>query len=146
MWLGSHSSSTTGMLISLISGMRTFLELLDGPFHKALTPETISTGFQKTGVHPFNPDAITAEQLAPSKANSWNPQYLFPLPQPSPVHAVIAAFEFHLKPSNALSFKSTAPSAPPTQPTTTGGDPFGSQEIDTAMAAMTLDETSNNSV
>ncbi|EIM86965.1 CENP-B protein, partial [Stereum hirsutum FP-91666 SS1] len=54
-------------------------------FLEAFTPETIKAAFEKTGVYPFNPNAISAKQMRPSEATSLTKAY--PLPNPSPVAA-----------------------------------------------------------
>jgi len=67
-------------------------------FQTAFTPKTVKAAFRTMGVFPFNPDVITESQMKPSKATST--QASFPLPQPSPVHAVMAAFRSY-KPTQA---------------------------------------------
>lgn len=59
-------------------------------FLEAFTPETIKAAFEKTGVYPFNPNAISAKQMRPSEATSLTKAY--PLPNPSPVAAIMEAF------------------------------------------------------
>lgn len=59
-------------------------------YARAFNKDTVEAAFRATGVHPFNPDIITAEQMKPSMPSSTKDS--FPLPQPSPVRAVIAAF------------------------------------------------------
>jgi hypothetical protein len=56
---------------------------------RAFTLETIKAAFAATGLYPFNPDAITEKQMKPSLPTST--ESTFPLPQPSPVCAIIAA-------------------------------------------------------
>jgi len=53
----------------------------------AFTEDTIKATFNATGVHPFNPDAISEKQMKPSLLMST--KGMFPLLQPSPVQAVI---------------------------------------------------------
>ncbi|GJE97395.1 DDE-domain-containing protein [Phanerochaete sordida] len=60
-------------------------------FLKAFTQETIAAAFSKTGIHPYNPDAVTPSQTKPSEATSI--QAPFPLRAPSPVQAVLSVFE-----------------------------------------------------
>jgi hypothetical protein len=55
---------------------------------QAFTQETIKAAFSATGLYPFNPNAITEKQMKPSLPTST--ESAFPLPQPSPVHAIIA--------------------------------------------------------
>jgi hypothetical protein len=58
-------------------------------FLRAATPATVKAAFEATGVYPFNPDVITEKQLKPSLPTSIKGS--FPLPQPSPVRAIVAA-------------------------------------------------------
>jgi hypothetical protein len=60
-------------------------------FLRAFTPDTVKAAFAATGVYPFNPNAIKEKQMAPSLPTST--KGTFPLPQPSPVHAIIATDE-----------------------------------------------------
>ncbi|KDQ54526.1 hypothetical protein JAAARDRAFT_83974, partial [Jaapia argillacea MUCL 33604] len=62
-------------------------------FAQAFTTETVLAAFRATGISPFNPDVITAEQMKPSKATSTHGS--FPLPQTSPIRAVMAALHAH---------------------------------------------------
>lgn len=57
---------------------------------RAFTSDTVKAAFKATGVHPFNRDAITPEQMKPSVTTSVKGS--FPLPQPSPVRAIMAVF------------------------------------------------------
>lgn len=59
-------------------------------YKSAFTPETISAAFRATGVHPFSRETITEAQMKPSVTTSI--KGCFPLPQPSPVRAVMASF------------------------------------------------------
>jgi hypothetical protein len=47
-----------------------FLSVISNAYTRALTPGNIRTAFRKTGVHPFNPNVITSDMLAPSKETS----------------------------------------------------------------------------
>ena len=47
-----------------------FLSVITNAYVQALTPRNIKTAFRKTGIHPFNPDIITSDMLAPSKETS----------------------------------------------------------------------------
>ena len=47
-----------------------FLSVITNVYVQALTPGNIKTAFRKTGIHPFNPDIITSDMLAPSKETS----------------------------------------------------------------------------
>ena len=67
-----------------------FLEVWGGAFLEAFTEENIHSAFQKTRIWPYNADIISPEQMKPAEATST--QSTFPLPQTSPVHAVMAAF------------------------------------------------------
>ena len=62
-------------------------------FLHAFTPETVKAAFKATGMHPFNPNAITERKMAPSLPTSI--KGTFPLPQTSPVWAIIAAMGAH---------------------------------------------------
>jgi hypothetical protein len=66
-----------------------FAEVFGGAFLQAFTPETVKATFEATGVYPFNPDVITEKKMGPSLPTSV--KGTFPLLQPSPVHAIIAA-------------------------------------------------------
>jgi len=56
---------------------------------QAFTSETIKAAFSATGLYPFNPNAIKEKQTKPSLPTSTESS--FPLPQPSPVQAIISA-------------------------------------------------------
>jgi hypothetical protein len=47
-----------------------FLSVISNAYIRALTPGNIKTAFRKTGIHPFNPNVITPDMLAPSKETS----------------------------------------------------------------------------
>ncbi|KIJ93023.1 hypothetical protein K443DRAFT_37672, partial [Laccaria amethystina LaAM-08-1] len=47
-----------------------FLSVITTAYVQALTPGNIKTAFRKTGIHPFNPDVVTSDMLAPSKETS----------------------------------------------------------------------------
>jgi hypothetical protein len=47
-----------------------FLSVITNTYRQALTPGNIKTAFRKTGIHPFNPDVVTPDMLAPSKETS----------------------------------------------------------------------------
>ena len=51
--------------------------------------ETILSAWEKTGLHPFNPDVITPDMVAPSTATSTHALQLFPVGQPTPVCQVV---------------------------------------------------------
>ena len=56
----------TGMAINKSK----FLSMITNAYVQALTPGNIKTTFRKTGIHPFNPDIVTSDMLAPSKETS----------------------------------------------------------------------------
>ncbi|KZP24924.1 hypothetical protein FIBSPDRAFT_856278, partial [Athelia psychrophila] len=60
---------------------------------KAFTEDTIKAAFAATGLHPFNPDVIKEKQMKASLPTSTRSS--FPLPQPSPVRAIITAMGTH---------------------------------------------------
>ncbi|KAH8105701.1 hypothetical protein DFH11DRAFT_1550212 [Phellopilus nigrolimitatus] len=66
-------------------------------------PQNVKSSFRATGLHPFDPSVITPAQMKTSEATSI--EGTFPIPQPSPVKAVINAFRsnpptsFDLSPS-----------------------------------------------
>ncbi|PBK60943.1 hypothetical protein ARMSODRAFT_1026032 [Armillaria solidipes] len=77
-------------------GKGDFTGLFRRAYKQAFDPETIKAAFCMTGVHPFNGNVISDQQMKPSESTSI--KGAFPLLQPSPVHAVIAAFH-HYKPT-----------------------------------------------
>jgi hypothetical protein len=62
-------------------------------FLTAFTPDLVKAAFEATGIHPFNRNIISARQMKPSEPTSTHAA--FPLPQSSPVRAVLAAFHNH---------------------------------------------------
>ena len=46
------------------------MEALGPAYYAAFTPENVKAGFKATGIHPFNPEAITEDKLAPSLATA----------------------------------------------------------------------------
>ncbi|KAJ3494531.1 hypothetical protein NLJ89_g10787 [Agrocybe chaxingu] len=60
-----------------------FLSIYGQAHVHALSRESILAAFHKTGVHPFNPDVITENMLAPAKESSMEGH--LPLPPPTPV-------------------------------------------------------------
>ena len=70
-------------------GKKDFARVFGQAYLRAFTPETIKAAFSATGLHPFNPNAITEKQMKPSLPTSTESS--FPLPQPSLVQAIIAA-------------------------------------------------------
>ena len=69
----------------------------------AFTPESVRAAFEATGVHPFNPGIITDKHMQPSLPTST--KGTFPLPQISPVRAILKAMGSH----PLTSFRSYAP-------------------------------------
>ena len=57
-------------------------------FLQAFDEDTVKAAFSATGVWPYNPDAIRDERLKPSLPTSIKGS--FPIPQSSPVHAIIS--------------------------------------------------------
>ncbi|KAF5319127.1 hypothetical protein D9611_014093 [Ephemerocybe angulata] len=66
-----------------------FTYLFSRAYQKSFTIPTTKVAFRVTGVHPFCRTVITEKQLKPSITTSTKGS--FPLPQPSPVRAVMAA-------------------------------------------------------
>ncbi|KAF7336140.1 DDE-domain-containing protein [Mycena venus] len=64
----------------------------------AFTESTVKAAFRVTGIYPFNPNVIKPEQMKPAEATSTKGG--FPLLQPSPVRAVMAAL--HHNPPTAF--------------------------------------------
>ncbi|KAH9994570.1 hypothetical protein BJV74DRAFT_770170 [Russula compacta] len=56
----------------------------------AFNKDTVTAGFYVTGIHSFNQDVIMEQQMKPSIPSTM--KEAFPLSQPSPVCAVMAAF------------------------------------------------------
>jgi hypothetical protein len=81
---------------------------------RAFTPDLVKAAFSATGICPFNPDVITPEQMKPSACTST--QHLFPLPQTSPVRAIMAAFRYY----QPTSFELSPDTHVPIQPDPTG--------------------------
>lgn len=70
-----------------------FCSVFGCAFLCAFTAKNIEAAFEATGIHPYNPNIIRPEQMKPAEATSIRSS--FPLVQPSPVRAVIAAFRNH---------------------------------------------------
>lgn len=62
-------------------------------FHQAFTVPTILAAFEKTGIHPYNPDVITPRMMKASEPSSLIGS--LPIPMPSPVRAIMVAFNAH---------------------------------------------------
>src|SRR5258705_906966 len=67
-----------------------FAEVFGNAFHKAFTVPTVLAAFEKTGIHPYNPNVITPRMMKESEPSSLIGS--LPIPMPSPVHAIMAAF------------------------------------------------------
>ncbi|TFK18097.1 hypothetical protein FA15DRAFT_710181 [Coprinopsis marcescibilis] len=66
-----------------------FTHLFSHAYMVSFVPDTIIAAFRVTGVHPYSRDVISKDQMKPSLTTST--KGTFPLPQPSPVHAIMAA-------------------------------------------------------
>ncbi|TFK37052.1 hypothetical protein BDQ12DRAFT_608594, partial [Crucibulum laeve] len=75
-----------------------FTYIFSCAYKASFTPETIKAAFRVTGIHPFCCRVITEFQMKPSLTTSV--KGTFPLPQPSPVCAVMAAMS--VNPPTAL--------------------------------------------
>lgn len=89
-----------------------FAGVFGAAFLRAFTEDAVKAAFAATGVHPFNPDAITEKQMKPSLPTSTKGS--FPLPQTSPVRAIISAMGS--QPPTAFDLSPSTHSAPPTIP------------------------------
>jgi hypothetical protein len=78
-----------------------FLALLGQAWITVMSPELIKTAFRKTGVVPFNPDAIKPEVLAPSLA--WTTAAAMPFEQPTPVRVMAKALSALRRPREGSS-------------------------------------------
>lgn len=67
-----------------------FTEVFGRAFLRAFTRDTVLSAFEKTGVYPFNPAVITAQQMKASEPTSVVGST--PIPMPSPVRAIMAVF------------------------------------------------------
>lgn len=65
-----------------------FAKVFGRAFLRTFTEESIKTAFRVTH-HPFDPSVITPEQMKPAAATAVDSS--FPIPQPSPVKAIIKA-------------------------------------------------------
>jgi hypothetical protein len=63
-----------------------FLAIYGYAHNRALTTELVKAAFEKTGVHPFNPDVVTKDVMAPSQETSCRGH--LPLIQTTPVRLV----------------------------------------------------------
>ena len=69
-----------------------FAQVFGAAFLRAFSVATNKAAFSATGVVPFNPEVITAEQMAPSDNSST--RGTFPQLQTSPVRAVMAVYRY----------------------------------------------------
>ncbi|CAK5276522.1 unnamed protein product [Mycena citricolor] len=70
-----------------------FMTVWAPAYKEAFDEETVRAAFRVTGIVPFNPDFVTAEDMAPSQASSTRGE--FPMPQPSPVRRITQAMALH---------------------------------------------------
>ncbi|CAK5270739.1 unnamed protein product [Mycena citricolor] len=70
-----------------------FLTVWSPAYKAAFDEKTVQAAFRVTGVVPFNPNFVSAEQLAPSQATSTCGE--FPMLQPSPVRRITQAMALH---------------------------------------------------
>jgi hypothetical protein len=68
-------------------------EVFGKAFLASFTEDTIRAAFSSTGICPFNPDVITAEQMKPSHVTSI--KAALPISMSSPVRAIVSAFAKH---------------------------------------------------
>ncbi|KAF7352031.1 hypothetical protein MVEN_01165400 [Mycena venus] len=104
---------------------------------EAFDESTVRAAFKVTGVAPFNPDFVTAEQMKPSLATSTRAE--FPMPQPSPVRAITNAMRiqpptrFDLSPSNAARAPQASTSRTPQTPSRRRGRDEDLENLDPAL-------------
>ncbi|KAJ7722617.1 hypothetical protein B0H16DRAFT_348353, partial [Mycena metata] len=97
-----------------------FLTVWAPAYLEAFDESTTRAAFKVTGIIPFNPNFVTAEQMKPSEATSTRGE--FPMPQPSPVRAITNSMRLHpptrfdLSPSNIALSSNLASSSPPQTP------------------------------
>ncbi|RDB16220.1 hypothetical protein Hypma_003112 [Hypsizygus marmoreus] len=85
-----HAKSEYEHHTSLDVDGSSFLEVYASAHRETFTPETVRAAFRLTGLIPFNPNIVTAEQQAPSLELSTHGT--FPVPPPSPIKAILTAF------------------------------------------------------
>ncbi|KIJ52065.1 hypothetical protein M422DRAFT_157164, partial [Sphaerobolus stellatus SS14] len=61
-------------------------------FAEAFTPDTVKAAFEKTGIYPFNPNIITANQMKPSEPHSTQSYTTLLFIQTSPMKAIVDAW------------------------------------------------------
>ncbi|KAJ2929322.1 hypothetical protein H1R20_g7775, partial [Candolleomyces eurysporus] len=87
-----------------------FTYLFSRAYKSSFIADNIKAAFRVTGVHPFSRDMISEAQMKPSLTTST--KGTFPMPQPSPVHAVMAAFSAN-RPTNTIKNTCTTPPCTP---------------------------------
>ena len=97
-----------------------FLTVYSRAHVRALTPANIKAAFKKTGIWPFNPNVVTADMLAPSKATSCEAH--LPSPPDDPAINILATMFQKLArvrddPQSEAEFISEDPIAGPSNPT-----------------------------
>lgn len=97
-----------------------FLTVYSRAHVRALTPANIKAAFKKTGIWPFNPNVVTADMLAPSKAMSCEAH--LPSPPDDPAINILATMFQKLArvrddPQSEAEFISEDPIAGPSNPT-----------------------------
>lgn len=73
-----------------------FLQVYAEAHCKIFTTDLVKKAFEKTGIHPWNPDAISLLNQAPSRELSTQ-ETGFPIPQPTPVKRMVDAMRITLK-------------------------------------------------
>ena len=99
-------------------GKGDFTEIFGTAYLRAFTTQTVESAFRVTGIYPYDRTVIKPTQMKPSKATST--KGAFPLPQPSPVRAVMVAFHHYALARSDLEEGAAAagPSRCTSQPTT----------------------------
>lgn len=126
-----------------------FVTVFGCAFVEAFKEETILAAFSATGVHPFDRSVIKPVQMQPSQQTST--VSTFPLPQPSPVRAVMAAFRdyrFENTGTGQSASTSSTPSSPSRNaslltPSRTGPSPLTPSRTGPATPKRLRDPASN---
>lgn len=108
-----------------------FTHLFCTAYKRSFDPDTIKAAFRVTGIVPYDPTVIKTEQMKPSEPHSI--KATFPMPQASPVRAVMAAMDanpptaFEISPSTHMAARRShaRPTTPetPTRPRRTPATP-----------------------
>lgn len=117
-----------------------FVKVFGTAYLRAFDPETVKAAFRATGIHPYNPDVITPEQMKPSAPFSILGG--MPGPQPSPVRAVMAAFREYEPTTCELTQNTHESPLVPTDDSCVTNDTAG---VRTSATAMTSPESSSAS-